>query len=217
MADGVRLIVFGRQGAGKGTQCARLAAHYGVPHISTGDMLRAAVRDGTQFGQKAKSYMDEGKLLPDDIMVGLVAERLAQADADAGWLLDGFPRTPGQAEALSEVTADAPFDLAINLDVPEDVVLERITNRRVCTECGTIYSVAEPPTTPWDCDKCGGKVVQREDDTEAAVRKRLADYQSQTAPLMDWFDARSKLVTIDGNADPDTVFGRVVAEIEDRS
>ncbi|MGI9577990.1 MAG: adenylate kinase [Microthrixaceae bacterium] len=214
MADGVRLIVFGRQGAGKGTQCARLAAHYGVPHISTGDMLRAAVRDGTEFGEKAKSYMDEGKLLPDDIMVGLVAERLAQADAHVGWLLDGFPRTPGQADALSEVTADAPFDLAVNLDVPEEVVLERITNRRVCTECGTIYSVAEPPTTPWDCDKCGGTVVQREDDTEEAVRKRLADYQTQTAPLMSWFEDRDKLVTIDGNPDADTVFARVVSAIE---
>ena len=216
MADGVRLIVFGRQGAGKGTQCARLASHYGVPHISTGDMLRAAVRDGTEFGRKAKSYMDEGKLLPDDIMVGLVAERLAQPDAETGWLLDGFPRTPGQAEALNEVTADAPFDLAVNLEVPESVVLERITNRRVCSECGTIYSVSQPPTNPWDCDKCGGTVVQREDDTEEAVKKRLADYQSQTAPLMEWFDERDKLASVDGNDDPDTVFGRVVAAIEAR-
>ena len=132
MAPGVRLIIFGRQGAGKGTQCQRLATHYGVPHVSTGDMLRAAVKAGTEFGLKARDYMDAGKLLPDDIMVGLVAERLAQPDAVTGWLLDGFPRTVGQAEALNEVTSDAPAEKAVNLEVPESVVFERITKRRVC-------------------------------------------------------------------------------------
>jgi adenylate kinase len=216
MSEAVRLIVFGRQGAGKGTQCARLAAHYGVPHISTGDMLRAAVRDGTEFGLKAKAYMDEGKLLPDDIMVGLVAERLAQADARPGWLLDGYPRTSGQADALDAVTGDAPFSLAINLDVPEDVVLERISSRRVCVDCGTNYSVQHPPTHPWDCDKCGGKVVQREDDTEAAVNERLALYREQTAPLIEWFDARGKLATVNGNAALDVVTEALIATVDER-
>jgi adenylate kinase len=211
-----RLIVFGRQGAGKGTQCERLAAHYGVPHISTGDMLRAAVRDGTEFGRKAKEFMDAGRLLPDDIMVGLVGERLAQPDAAEGWLLDGFPRTPGQAEALVEVTGDTPFDLAINLEVPEDVVIERISSRRVCTNCGAIYSVGAPPTDPWTCDRCGGEVVQRADDTEEAVRARLADYNAQTAPLMSWFEARGALATVDGNDDPQVVTDNLVKVIDER-
>ena len=214
MSTGVRIIIFGRQGAGKGTQCVRLALHYSVPHISTGDMLRAAVRNGTEFGVKAKEFMDAGKLLPDDIMVGLVAERLAQPDAATGWLLDGFPRTPGQAEALAEVSADAPFDVAINLDVPEAVVIERISSRRVCDNCGTIYSTDHPPTSPWTCDKCGGEVVQRADDTAEAITKRLADYMAQTEPLIDYFDERRQLVTVDGNDHPDVVFDRLIAAVD---
>ncbi len=214
MSDGVRLILFGRQGAGKGTQSARLAEHYGVPHISTGDMLRAAVREGTEFGSKAKTFMDAGKLLPDDIMVGLVAERLAHADARPGWLLDGFPRTSGQAEALASVTPEAPFDLAVNLEVPEDVVIDRISSRRVCVNCGAIYSTHEPPTTPWICDVCGGRVVLREDDTEAAVRERLALYREQTSPLIEWFETRAKLVTVDGDADPDEVTATLIKVID---
>ncbi len=216
MPSGHRLIIFGRQGAGKGTQSERLAAHYDIPHISTGDMLRAAVRDGTAFGLKAKEYMDAGRLLPDDIMVGLVAERLGQADAAKGWLLDGYPRTPGQAEALTEVTADAPFDVAVNLEVPEAVVIERISSRRVCSNCGAIYSTERPPTSNWTCDRCGGEVVQRDDDTEEAVRSRLADYQAQTAPLIQWFADRDALVTVDGDAEPDTVFAELVAAIDAR-
>lgn len=211
-----RLIVFGRQGAGKGTQCERLAAHYGVPHISTGDMLRAAVRDGTEFGRKAKEFMDAGRLLPDDIMVGLVGERLGASDATAGWLLDGFPRTPGQADALTEVTGDAPFDLAVDLDVPEEVVVERLSSRRVCVDCGAIYSTTAPPTTPWVCDRCGGEVVQRADDTVEAIRARLADYASQTEPLKEWFDARGKLLVVDGNAPADEVTAALVAAIDAR-
>ena len=216
MPSGHRLIIFGRQGAGKGTQSERLAAHYDIPHISTGDMLRAAVRDGTAFGLKAKEYMDAGKLLPDDIMVGLVAERLAQHDARAGWLLDGYPRTAGQAEALAAVTGDAPFDLALNLEVPESVVVERISSRRVCAKEGHIYSVHEPPKVPGVCDICGGEVVQREDDTEAAIRERLALYQEQTAPLIEWFETRGKLATVDGDAPPDTVTKALVAAIDER-
>jgi adenylate kinase len=217
MASGVRLIIFGRQGAGKGTQCERLAGHYGVPHISTGDMLRSAVRDGTEFGLKAKDYMDAGRLLPDDIMVGLVAERLAQQDALGGWLLDGFPRTIGQAEALVEVTEDAPIDLAVNLEVPEAVVVQRISSRRVCSNCGAIYSTDRPPASPWICDRCGGDVVQRDDDTEESVMERLATYQSQTAPLIDWFDGRGQLARVDGDAAPDSVFAALVAAIDGRA
>lgn len=211
-----RLIVFGRQGAGKGTQCARLAAHYGIPHISTGDMLRAAVRDGTEFGLKAKEFMDAGRLLPDDIMVGLVAERLAQPDAAEGWILDGFPRTPPQADALAEVTGDHPVDLAVELEVPTEVVIERISSRRVCEQCGTIYSLSEPPSSPWTCDVCGGQVTQRADDTEEAVRARLADYEAHTAPLIDWFRSRDRLARVDGDRDAETVTADLVAVVDAR-
>jgi adenylate kinase len=213
-----RLILLGRQGAGKGTQSARLSEHYGVPHISTGDMLRAAVREGTGFGLKAKEYMDAGRLLPDDIMVGLVGERLTQPDAAEGWLLDGFPRTPGQAEALVEVTAGAPFDLAVNLEVPEAIVIERISSRRVCENCGAIYSTGSPPSKPWVCDVCGHDAVrQRPDDTEEAVRERLAAYEEQTAPLIEWFRGRDQLVVIDGDRDAGAVTADVIAAVDARS
>lgn len=216
MSPAPRLIIFGRQGAGKGTQSERLAAHYGIPHISTGDMLRAAVRDGTPLGLEAKKVMDAGRLLPDDIMVGLVAERLGRPDTVDGWLLDGFPRTPGQADALAEVTVDGPVDLAIDLDVAEATVIERISSRRVCVGCGAIYSVSSPPAVGWTCDRCGGEVVQRADDTEESVRARLADYNSQTEPLLAWFSDRGVLVTVDGDRDPDSVEADLVAAIDAR-
>lgn len=216
MTDGVRLIVFGRQGAGKGTQCVRLAERYGVPHISTGDMLRAAAAEGTEFGLRAKEYMDAGQLLPDDIMLGVIEERLARPDADGGWLLDGFPRTPGQAEGLTALLGDKGADLAIDLDVSEEVVVGRISGRRVCASCGAIYSVDSPPASGWTCDKCGGDVVQRADDTEESVRKRLAAYNEQTAPLLAWFDERDMLVTVDGVGDPDEISVRIAAAVDSR-
>lgn len=214
MASRPRLIVFGRQGAGKGTQAARLAEHYGVPHVSTGDMLRAAVREGTEFGRKAKEYMDAGLLLPDDIILGLVGERLAQPDAAEGWILDGFPRTPGQADDLRTLVADAPITLAINLEVPENVVVDRISSRRVCTQCGTIYTASDESGASGVCAKCGGEVVQRDDDTEAAVRERLALYNEQTAPLLEWFEAQKLLATVDGVGDPDDIFGALTGVID---
>lgn len=216
MSDGVRLIVFGRQGAGKGTQASRLAERYGVPHVSTGDMLRAAATAGTELGLRAKEFMDAGQLLPDDVMLGVVQERLAEPDAVGGWLLDGFPRTPGQAAGLDEMLGDAGPDLAIDLDVPEDVVIGRISARRVCAGCGAIYSLGTPPTSGWTCDRCGGDVVQRDDDTEDAVRRRLAAYSSQTEPLLAWFAERGLLVTVDGVGDPDDVSARIVAAVDAR-
>ena len=191
MIPGVRLVILARQGAGKGTQCTRLARHYIVPHISTGDMLRAAVKERTDFGRKAQEYMSRGDLLPDDIIIGVVGERLAKDDTRTrGYILDGFPRTVGQAEALAELTVDEPLDLAIDLEVPEEVVLERISNRRVCVDCGTNYSVQTPPRYNWTCDVCGGEVVQREDDTPDAVRKRLNLYSQETEPLIAWYLAK---------------------------
>jgi len=216
MTDGVRLIVFGRQGAGKGTQCVRLAERYGVPHISTGDMLRAAAAEGTEFGLRAKEFMDAGQLLPDDIMLGVIEERLGRPDAVGGWLLDGFPRTPGQADGLTALLGDKGADLAIDLDVSEEVVVGRISGRRVCASCGAIYSVTAPPADGWKCDKCGGDVEQRADDTEESVRKRLAAYNEQTAPLLAWFAERDMLVTVDGVGDPDEISRRIAAAVDPR-
>jgi adenylate kinase len=179
-----RLIVFGRQGAGKGTQCVRLADHYGIPHISTGDMLREAVAEGTELGLKAKGLMDAGDLVPDDVMEGIVVERLAKPDAEPGWLLDGYPRTLGQVEAMQRNLSEAFVDLAVNLDVPVDVVTGRMVARG------------------------------RADDTEEAIRRRLELYEEQTAPLLSWFGQRDRLVEIDGVGTEDEVFERLVKVID---
>jgi adenylate kinase len=214
---GVRLVILGRQGAGKGTQCVRLARHYVVPHISTGDMLRAAVREGSPFGLKAKEYMDAGNLLPDDVMIGIVAERLGRPDARTrGWILDGFPRTVAQAESLLDITAARrkPLDVVVNLEVPHQLVLERLVARRVCEDCGTNYSTAAPPAHDWTCDLCGGKVIQRSDDTEEAIERRLDLYDTQTTPLIAYFRERKLLAEVDGVGAPDDVTDRVVAAIE---
>ena len=210
----VKLLLFGRQGAGKGTQSVVLSKHYGAPHISTGDMLREAVTEGTEFGRKAQTYLDSGALLPDEVMLGVISERLAHDDVQAeGFLLDGYPRTVGQAEALLGITA---VDLAINIEVPRDVVLERLSSRRVCSQCGAIYSTAEPPTSPWTCDVCGGEVVQRADDTPEAISRRLEAYERDTVPAIEVFAARGLLVSIDGLGRPDDVTGRLTEAIDAR-
>jgi adenylate kinase len=212
----VRLIVFGRQGAGKGTQASRLAERHGIPHISTGDMLRAAVKEGTELGRVAGEIMNRGDLLPDDVMLGLVGERLAKPDARPGWLLDGYPRTAGQAEALEALAGEGGITAAINLEVPEDVVVERISSRRTCEGCSTIYTVADDSGASGVCAKCGGRVVQRPDDEESAVRKRLATYNEQTAPLLAWFDQHGLLDTVDGVGSTDEVADRVAAAVDAR-
>jgi adenylate kinase len=215
MTDGVRLVMLGRQGAGKGTQAIRLAQHYVVPHISTGDMLRAAVAAGTEFGLRAKSVMDGGGLVGDDIMIGVVDERLNESDTTKrGYILDGFPRTVPQGESLEAITEERPLDLVVDLEVPEDVVLERITKRRVCKTCGHIYSVDAPPKNGWICDVDGGEVVQRADDTEEAVRKRLDLYAAETKPLVPFYAERGLLVEVDGLGSTDEVFARVLAAVE---
>ncbi|HEY6531519.1 MAG TPA: adenylate kinase [Acidimicrobiales bacterium] len=210
----VRLVIFGRQGAGKGTQSARLCAHYGAPHISTGDMLRAAVANGTPIGIEARSYMDSGRLVPDDVMLGVVEERLAESDVqEKGFLLDGFPRTVGQAKALSEF---ATIDVAVDLDVPEAVVVQRISTRRVCSSCGRIYSTEQPPSHDWTCDTCGGEVVQRGDDTPEAVALRLEAYATETTPTIDWYHSAGVLVRVDGLGTLDEVTARLVDAIDAR-
>ena len=215
MIPGARLVLLGRQGAGKGTQCVRLSRHYVVPHISTGDILRSAVREGTEFGTKAKEYMDAGELLPDDVIVGIVDERLALDDTRArGFILDGFPRTVAQAAALLDITAPRGLDLAVNLEVPREAVLARLAARRVCSDCGANYSVDDRPTRDWTCDVCGGDVIQRADDTEEAITRRLDIYERETAPLIAWFSERDLLVEVDGVGDPDVVSDRLVKVID---
>ena len=209
--------MLGKQGAGKGTQAGRLARHYAVPHISTGDMFRASVKAGTEAGREAKVWMDAGDLIPDDVVIGVVRERLNQEDARLrGFVLDGFPRTIEQARALDEILAPQELDLVIDLQVPTDVVLRRLAGRRVCVDCGTNYSVDSPPADDWTCDVCGGKVIQREDDTETAIRRRLELYEEQTAPLITWYLSKDKLVTVDGIGSPDQVTARLVRAIDRR-
>lgn len=199
MTAGVRLVMLGRQGAGKGTQCTRLSRHYVVPHISTGEMLRAAVKEGTELGRKAAEIMNEGGLVPDDVMIGIVDERLDHDDTTRrGYILDGFPRTVPQAKALGEITAGRTLDLVIDLDVPKEIVLRRLASRRVCADCGANYSVDKPPRYDCVCDNCGGEVEQREDDTPAAIEKRLAEYERETAPLIGWYRDVGLLEVVDG-------------------
>jgi adenylate kinase len=180
-------------------------------------MLRAAVAAGTEFGLRAKSVMDGGGLVGDDIMIGVVDERLNESDTTKrGYILDGFPRTVPQGESLEAITKARPLDLVVDLEVPEDVVLERITKRRVCSTCGHIYSVDAPPKNGWICDVDGGEVIQRADDTEEAVRKRLDLYAAETKPLVPFYAARGLLVEVDGLGSTDEVFARVLAAVESR-
>lgn len=213
MVSGARLVILGKQGAGKGTQSVRLSHYLAVPHISTGDMLRAAVKAGTEFGQLAKSYMDSGELIPDDVIMGIVEDRLKEPDASRGFLLDGFPRTAFQAEGLDEMIKPNSIDLAIDLDVPTELVLQRLSSRRVCATCGANYSVEDPPKLNWTCDLCGGEVVQRPDDTEVAIRRRLDLYEKATAPLIEFYSKRQLLVSVDGVGSPDEVMDRLVAVV----
>jgi adenylate kinase len=212
---GARLILLGRQGAGKGTQCIRLSRHYVVPHISTGEMLRAAVREGTELGVMAKEIMDRGGLVGDEIMVGIVRDRLAQPDTvGRGYILDGFPRTVPQAAALDLITSDLPIDGVLDLDVPREMVLQRLSARRVCRDCGTNYVADSHEKSPWICDNCGGDVMQRDDDTPAAITHRLDLYEQQTSPLIEYYRDRGRLVVVDGVASPDEVFRRLTSAVE---
>jgi adenylate kinase len=217
LVPGARLIILGKQGAGKGTQCVRLSRHYVVPHISTGDMFRAAVKSRSELGAKAKEYMDAGELVPDEVVMGLVAERMSLDDTKArGFVLDGFPRTVHQAKGLAELLAPDEIELVVNLEVPTEVVLHRLAGRRVCVDCGENYSVDSPPRVDWTCDICGGEVVQRQDDTEAAIRRRLDLYERETRPLVDWYSERDLLAEVHGVGNPDDVTSGLVRVVDQR-
>jgi len=212
---GVRLVVLGKQGAGKGTQCVRLSHHYVVPHVSTGDMLRSEVKSRSGIGQRAASLMEKGELIPDDLVMEMVGGRLSERDTSGrGFVLDGCPRTTGQAEALEKIVQPFGLDLVINLQAPTPLVMKRLASRRVCVDCGANYSTAAPPLVNWTCDVCGGEVVQREDDTEEAIERRLNLYEEETAPLLSWYQERSLLAEINGTGSPDAVTRRVVAAID---
>jgi adenylate kinase len=215
---GARLLILGKQGAGKGTQALRLSRHYVVPHISTGDTFRAAVRSGSEFGKLAKQYLDAGDLVPDDVVIGVVRERLTRADAShRGFILDGFPRTVAQAESLIEILAPQGPDLAIDLEIATVHVLKRLASRRVCADCGANYSVPDnPPRVRGICDVCGGEVLQRADDTEDAIRHRLEIYERQTAPLITWYEEQHLLVRVDALGSADEVTERIVVEVDRR-
>lgn len=217
MIPGARLIILGRQGAGKGTQCVRLSRHFVVPHISTGDMLRAAVREKTELGLMAKEVMDAGGLVSDDIMIGIVRDRLSAPDADTrGYILDGFPRTIEQAVALDGICEDLgkPIDVVLDLNVPREIVLERISARRVCRDCGTNYTASGNEPSPWICDVCGGDVMQRDDDTPESVNRRLDLYEEQTFPLIRHYGDKNRLSVVNGVGQPDAVFQRLVKAVE---
>jgi adenylate kinase len=210
-------VVLGKQGAGKGTQCVSLSHHYVVPHVSTGDMLRAAVKTGSELGLKVKEAMDAGELLGDDIIMELVGGRLSEPDARArGFILDGCPRTTHQAETLASMMAPDDMDLTVDVEVPTTVVLKRLAGRRVCVDCNTNYSTSSPPRVNWTCDVCGGEVIQREDDTEEAITRRLELYERQTAPLISWYEQRNQLVKVNGVGAADAVLRRIIRAIEER-
>lgn len=204
----MRLVFLGPPGAGKGTQARELAREWGVPHLATGEMLREAVAAGSRLGLEAKRYMNQGALVPDDVIVGLMRERLAQPDAARGFIVDGFPRTIAQAEALAQLLKDhgQQLDVVIFFDVSEGELLRRLTGRRVCRACQTAYHlVSAPPMRPGVCDTCGGELYQREDDGEQPVRIRLDVYARQTSPLLDYYRQRGLLATVAGEGSIDAI------------
>ena len=219
MTSGIRLILLGKQGAGKGTQAVRIAEHYSVAQLSTGDLFRAAARVGTPAGLEAIAYMDRGELVPDDLVLRVVREQMLDGGLmDSGFVLDGFPRTLVQARALEEELARSgrPLDVAIDLEVPTEIVLDRIAGRRVCDDCGTTYHLTMPPKVNGVCDVCGGTVSQRDDDTEVAVMRRLELYETATMPILDFYRELDRLDEIDGLGTGDEVFARIVSAIDAR-
>ncbi|GIO58308.1 adenylate kinase [Paenibacillus cellulositrophicus] len=210
----MNILFMGPPGAGKGTQAEVIVNEFGIPHISTGDAFRLAIKQGTPIGKKAKEYMDQGLLVPDDVTIGIVEERLQQSDCEKGFLLDGFPRTLSQAEALDEILSrlNTKLDHVINLKVDRDKLMARLTGRRICKNCGATYHVIfNPPKQEGVCDKCGGELYQRSDDNEESVGTRLDEYINKTAPLLTFYENKGLLRQIDGDQEIGTVSDEIVS------
>ena len=210
----MKIIMLGAPGAGKGTQAKKIAAKYGIPHISTGDVFRANIKNGTELGKKAKTYMDQGLLVPDELVVDLVVDRVNQDDCTNGYVLDGFPRTIPQAEALTEALEKMgqKVDFAIDVNVPDENIVKRMGGRRACVTCGATYHMVYAPTKKEGiCDTCGGELILRDDDKPETVQKRLNVYHDQTQPLIDYYTSQGILGTVDGTVDIDDVF-RAITE-----
>ena len=209
----MKIIMLGAPGAGKGTQAEMIADKYGVPHVSTGDIFRANIKEGTELGKEAKSYMDQGLLVPDELTVKILLDRVAKEDCMNGYVLDGFPRTITQAEVLEKALAELGdnIDYAIDVDVPDENIVNRMSGRRACTECGATYHIVHiPPKTEGVCDKCGKELVLRDDDKPETVGRRLSVYHEQTQPLIDFYSKKGILKTIDGTADMRDVFAAII-------
>lgn len=208
----MNLVLMGLPGAGKGTQAEQIVEHYGIPHISTGDMFRAAMKEGTELGLQAKSFMDQGELVPDEVTIGIVRERLSKADCEKGFLLDGFPRTVPQAEALENIlfNLDKKIDYCINIDVDHTILMERLTGRRICKSCGATYHlVFNKPANEGVCDRCGGELYQRADDNAETVQNRLNVNMEQAQPLLDFYETKGYLRNFNGQQDIKKVFADI--------
>lgn len=213
----MRIVLLGAPGSGKGTQAKKLAADKHIPHISTGDMLRAAVAEGTRFGQKAKAIMEAGNLVSDDIMLGIIAERLGQDDAQEGFILDGFPRTRQQANDLDELLDElsVPLDAAVLMDVDFDVLMKRLTGRRTCSKTGKLLNIYFSPQEEIDAvTAAGGELIQREDDNEETISNRLEVYRENTEPVVDFYKGRDRLTTVDADGAIDDVYSRLTAALD---
>jgi adenylate kinase len=213
----MNLILLGPPGAGKGTQAQRMVERYRIPQISTGDILRKAVKEGTPLGVKAKGFMDQGQLVPDEVVIGVIEERLRANDCLAGFILDGFPRTIPQAEALQSILSKLgkKIDHVVNIEVDSEELVRRLTGRRTCKNCGAMFHVLfQPPQKEGICDRCGGTLYQRADDNEEAIRTRLREYEKQTAPLVRYYQGKKTLRSIRGVGGPDQIFEQIARVLD---
>lgn len=210
----MKIVMLGAPGAGKGTQAKKIAEKYQIPHVSTGDIFRSNIKEGTELGKKAKAYMDQGALVPDELTIGMLMDRIGKEDCKNGYVLDGFPRTIPQAESLTKALSERSqkIDYAINVDVPDENIVNRMSGRRACTSCGATYHIVyNPPKTSDVCDVCGEKLVLRDDDKPETVKKRLSVYHEQTQPLIDYYKEAGVLVNVDGTQDLNKVFADIAA------